>query len=1653
MATDPDTFVWQQKIRDGLTRRLGRHNSPSQFINQLQLAQVRCAESTKALRRLMLRAPSLRRWVRAASTQTLALGVPPDIRATTTGYWQGLAPGSALDREARWVELCTEVFAQRALLAHGLCMLSDHGLAMVLELVDAPDVSTRLAAGGAWERLQVSGLLWPRDVAGGVSVAGALHLYRSGDGLNNRQVVYLPASVQPFHEFDSLRQLQHRLPEVINGAQRALLWQCLPLVHRHELALDVNSTVQAFSVRRAPILTADALRQSALAQLHTQRDNEWASIDSRYAPWLTDKVGQGCDMSPAQRLRLIERSRHGAPDMPGLSIAVEQLLGWDGYRRTGHITCAGLGAGMAFRTREALVRRHEQGLLALLDPADWSRDHQPFGAFITLQTQWQQQAETVRLLLEGHTSQLGQKAFWMYVPAGASRHRAAQWLLARSQALLQDAQLQYRLGLISEDNLAALSEALAWRAPAEDSTRSTRVVQLSVGRSGQPLYRLVGVFVVTTVQALVQPQARHPVLLQVPGIDGGLQAFESLDELQVCIDASLKSPDGSMLWRCIGRDERAQAKALVAALGTQAMFVSFQLMGADVLADSFKEQIKCQARVERWVAQGAKPFSEVTDPTLTHTLLARELADNLHLPTSAARAMALANVSLLRLAAARTNAFPAWLTTAPRALRKRYQGHYIHYLTSVQALEEQLLKMLPSLQTFARKNLLAQLSREGLIHLDIDQPLLDMPDDVSTHWESHPQRPAGDSGIRVVVSKERHTYSLLQLALHNLDEEAPWTQWRLKRGSYLDPQVQRLLPPDKLVKLIASLDLAGAYEQMIDQVFYASSSPVLFQALVQRPLAQLARLELFSARQQGLSDAAQSIFSTALAAKTPQDLQKNGHQLQLFCPHLAAFTLQQPRHIAGVLVIHDRLSAKTLLYWPHIAGHPPLSEHASLEAAQQALMNMAGTPQNRQYLARHIAPGWEHQALRSYPVPMEPAFGTIDWRGAATSLFDLFQESYWVKAAQLVGGLVRWFKRRREFPASHLAEIEQEINEQHEQAPQHWLGLTATGASDILSILAHAHVLGLRREVRAMANSQQALASYRKWRLGEQSEARVRGILSFIPGVSIGVNIYEVLLAARRFHHSGDPADGVGVGFAVLILLADVALMLLPSAKGTPKPGLQARTSVMNLIQLRQAGFSNLGLTVPAWGVKGLEGFKKALPVDGAVALHGPVNKGTFVKAGEQFVLDDGQAYPVYRRRNERALRLKSPRNDAQDELVLYIEQSGERLLGADAPEPRPGPSSGIHRPWEAQTPATEWVAPPASHTDLIARQPVLASSHWQGWGRSLQRRVTQETSATRRLYRVQGDEPFDAIKLGANFYELLPSGSKASDSIVFIKKPEVVAAEPRHGFMRWLLPDVREQPVPAMFGADGLWVPREPLFARPLDESVRYAFPGLTPSSNRFVAERLVELADSGRSMTATRLLNIRLTLDDWLPPIPRAVGQTDDLLRMLRPIVRRGHKSVNIGREGVVPGLERLDFQLPVPLDPAVLNNTSISHARPIAAQLMVKQVLEQQGFSVRRLYKGGSPLFYNFVCTHPKSSNLYFVLTRWAESPSITLKSRNMLQLSDAWFRSAGQSTIMFQAERYHPVLKALEERRLVRIIAGIQRTEGSGVTVFFVKLIPF
>jgi hypothetical protein len=1701
-------------VRRALDRRINTARQPSRVINELYAAHQRCAEQARILGRLLGRSPRIGSMVRKAlrktfgvNPDTLLLNVPFPARETRSlvaltlellaqrsgsssgnvsdptaidaparealwravgpgllarlaaagDYWKALADDSWRSREERWNEVYAQFFADRALLARGLGQLSDPGLDMVLSIVDAPSAQMRARAGGNWVRLQVAPLVWPGPVE--VPVHGALRIAYSDHERWGRQVIFLPGLPQVFHEFASLEQLQTQLPVLIES-QRERIWPSLALRQRHHLSMGAVLGCRPFALQQSAPLSGDALAYSAKAVRLNQWDNEWAgalNINGALVFACGSLSSQG--ISAVDRLFYLEQGRGQLLQTEAVAVALTELRAWDHRRREAEISFASLASGLPGALCEAKVGQQQRALLGLLDERYLRNDSVAFSAWLKLHEQWRDSAAALLALLQDQGMGITDYEFWKHKPDGETS-RGALLLRSRRAALNDEARLQRQLGILTEADLQRVLHATAVPPSAELSSGSTRVLSLAITRPGQPQLRLLAAFVITRANALVDHAGKHSALLYVPGRQGGLQVFASLEQLSNGLDASFRAPDGSPLWQSISRLERQQARTLVDGLMPgERLQVIYEAVQGSVLSQGLNQQIRDARQVDVLAAKGALTLSDVSDPERARHWLAEQAAQGFQVPASDVREQALANVQLLRAGAAQADQVPAWLAGTTPTLRKQYARlqrlDHAHH----QQLETGLLHLLPEVEDFARQRLIAQLRADGFYPgLDIHQPLLQMPDDVRKHWVGHPQRPAGDSGEQTVVSETSTTFSLLQLALYNLDAEAPWTRWRLNRARYLNQAWQARLNPDYLLKTIAALDLGGSYERQVMQAFYATPSRTHLQRLLQRSLRQRAQLDLFDASQQHLGERAQSLFNTLVTAQAVADADKGGHRPQLYLVRLEGVTLAHPRHIGGILVMVDQVDGRCVVYWPGLAGLPAVSEYPDLAQARQALMSIAGAPQRRGELAKKVAPGWESEVLQRFGASaLRARPSTQNGEGFTAGFFPGHaMASIW----GLGHKISRWFKQARNLASKVLAEIEEEISEQIQAAPDAWLGLTPVVDQLALDLLAHGRILDILRQSRAQSNSAQELKAYRAWRVEEQRDLRVRGLLSFIPGVSLFVRAYEIALAARRVHHRAGAAEVLELVFSIHGLLLEMALTFFPG----PGARLASRPAHHLAVTSLRQGLRRLHRQAPttykgtlAKPVSSQLNPRKGMKVlgentaDAAIPLHGPVNAGSYAKGGAQFIFEDHQPVPIYRRAGESRLRLKNLGKPGEDEFILSIEEPRQWLLGADAPQP--GPSHGPYRPWDLPRPRQAWAPPSRPAMPRVLQQAPLISSDWQEWGHVLPATQSQLRSQARRLYSVQGSRGYDALKLGERYYEVLPGGDNAPSDLVFVTRNRALARNAHEDVAHWLAGERRDQPVPFTFDAEHRWTPRQPLFDRPLEASVDAAFPGMTPASRLYASRRLVELTDSSRWVTSTRLLNIRATLDQWLPPAPGAPGQTDDLLRMLRPISRRAKTNLYIGYDGITPGFERMDFHVPFALEPSLFVSSRHLQTTPRAraVQQSLRYILERQGFTVDAIPKGSSAGLFNFVCTHPNSNTVYFVLTRWTSSASLNMQSSGALQLSDAWMLKGFRSHWTQPVARQAMIESALEQKRLVKIIAGIQHREGlREATVFMVKV---
>ncbi len=1595
--------------------------------------------------------------------RVIALRLFDRLARAQSEYWDALVQGSWRTRRERWVELHTELFADRAFLARQLDELSSAGVAMVQAVIDAPGAEARQRAGGAWACVRVGLLMWPGTPA--VAIPGALHVYREGDPSGAPHVIYLPGVARNFYEYPSFIALQCGLLE-LNRTLFHDLWQCLPLNRRNALCRPADLS-PASSVVRGMEIMGDALALGAEALLSEQWGNELAcAVMINYAHVYSEERPRPAPLTAVPFLKHVEGARKQLVGSARLGALRDRLLKWDQQRRREEIIFASTASGLDLRTTEQQIKHYEKGLLALLNPDDLSEETAAYQAFMSLVSQLKVHAQTLNTLLQDAQQRLLDLDFWTERPGGAGTlRRGSLFMNAQTEALRCEVQLQHRLKRLSTAHRDLVIEVVEQPLPAKRPGSETQVLWIAVGSEPDAFYSLHNVWVVTTAAAVRVPSRQRPVVLYAFGIEGGVQAFSGLDALTRSVKASLSSQDDSVLWGCIERDKRNDLRAHAMRETLAVRYVPIERKPALV---SLQKMLGSYDRLHKSTEDITRIFSEVRGAELSRALLMVELQEQLKVPANSALSQAQANIELLRKAASEAKKLPAWLANAARAQRKHFRRLQRLYLSAAFAYSARLEQHLPDLYTFARRALIARLSQDGISPLlDIDQPFIDMPDDVQgSICAGTSACPVGDRNIILTPSTTRTTFSLLQLVLHNLDPLAPWTRWRLSRARFLQPECTQLLNADYLIGMVSSLDIGGQYDALITQTFYppVGADDTLSEgricALLNRSLHAGVAYHLFSATQGGLTATAQSVVKTALAARTPQDLLKNQHELQLYVIHLVGHTMQHDRYIAGIVLVHDKRSGLCVVYWPQATQALILTEYSSLQQAHDELNRIGALPDNAKALARQVAPGWAFEAITHHP-------DRDDRAAQGFELLDLSPYACLVKGVWRGSEFIRSFSIKYLEPTAIADEIEKQTLEQIASDPQDWLALVATSHSNAQALLYRASVLELQRRTQAASHSAKALEAYRIRRLDEQSDATIRrSVAFFIPLYGVVNEFYELLLAARSYHRFGDPNDAVDVTFMSIFLAVDLLSNFVPGPKKkagiatpAPRPALRQSLGRIHRLRMSKSGPSRLAPS-PVPHLKALEPFKiKGVP-EGAVALKGPGEKGVYVKNGELFVADDIHHYPVYRRDNDLSLRLKNKQAPGQDELILDIHGGREWLLGADSPQPVAGSSSAALQPRGAVVP--DWRPPTARGvTENAIRQSFATGDRWFSW------RISPDfdagfTSAAPGVFYFGVDArrgPHYVLRVApaytqvrapsSVYYRLLPQGDQAPlTGIVFITRDSAPVSAARVDIGRWTTTELAEQPLPASYNTlTNQWLFHTPLFDRPLEQYIGTAFPTMTARSQSCAAQRLIELSGSVREATATHLLNVRSTLDTWLALSAGKIGQTDDLLRMLRP-TEKPFSRIHIGYESEAAGFTRVDFQTSG-LDPSLLfGGHSVAVERSTAQRTAIKSVLEQQGFNVREVkVKHGRPID-DLIATHPNSNQLYYVSPSWVEEGSIQLNTR----LSDLWFNDALSKKS--NALPLEGVKRALDEGRLVRIVAGIQfpTRRKLSPTVYFVKVNP-
>ena len=1413
----------------------------------------------------------------------------------------------------------------------------------------------------------------------------------------------------------------------------------------------------ASTVIRGLEIQGDALALEAQALLRQQWDNELACAEMIYHKQVFAQE-RPHPVDVAAYLKFVEGNRKQLVGGGRLGEVRDELLKWDHQRRHVEIIFSSSASGLALRTVEQQVERYEKGIVALQDPDDPGAETPAYLAFVAWTSQLKVHAQTLGTFSQGARQRLLDIEFWSERLGGAGTpRRVVSFMHAQTEALRCEVQLQHTLKLLSTAHRDLMIEVVDQPLPARRPNSQTQVLSIAIGSESGGFYPLHNVWVVTTAAAVRIPKRQLPVVLYVFGEEGGLIALAGLDALTRSVNASLASRDDSVLWGSVERDKRNGLRAHAARQTLEVRYVPID--GKPALV-SIKKLLGSYDRLYKSSDDITRIFSEVKDAELSRALLLTELEKQLQVPANNTLNRAQTNIELLRKVALEAKKQPAWLTDSTPPRRKHFKRLQRRYMSSVWAFLAREEQRLPDLNTYARQALTARLRQEGIsLGIGIDEPFMAMSGDIHGTYCGYEEACRLKDPKKILPpSSSCRAFSLLELALQNLDPMAPWTQYKLDRACPLRWTWPSSLTTGHLRQMMSSLDIGGRYDALIKSTFYppVSSDHSLSEGripeLLNRVLQTGAEYHLFCAVQRGLSANAQSVFSTAMAARTPQDMLKNRHELHLYVVHLMGHTMQHDRYVTGIVVVQDKRSQLCVVYWPQAPHALVLTEYSDLEKASVELNRFGALPDNARTLARQVAPGWAFDAPLSSV--LEP--NAVNILGV-------------VPNKALVEGILqvsRGFRLKYREPSLLLDEIEEQVFDQIASNPKDWLSLVASSRCNAQALLYRSHVHRLQRQAQAASYSNKALKEYRIRRLRDESIAKTRMVLSiFIPIIGIFSDIYELYLAARRYQRSGDSRDKDALANTIKLFMVDLVMTFIPGPK---RAGAVVRSALPPALRrMRRWRVEPNGAPRSASSVSqlpALERFKVKSVPEGAVPLKGPGQEGVYVKNGELFVADDTHHYPAYRRANEPSLRLKNKQAPGEDELIINVHESKEWLLGADSPQPVAGTSSSMPNLWAAPaSPPPGWRQPVVrTATENAILQTVGQASDGLQW-RMQTPNVDQMRLLAPDVYHVPMDSRGFACNVlrdappnagladpSSAYYRLLPQGNQAPlDRIVFITKDEPLVSLARVDIERWTGDARLDQPIAASRTSANEWVFHTPLFDKPLADSVVDAFPGVTVKSRDLTVARLIELADPSRSATATHLLNVRATLDHWLPPLPARRGQTDDLLRMLR-YSDRTTSTVFIGFDGKAPGFTRVDFEI-TGLDTSLRARRGGRVAeRNVAQFAAVREELERQGFSINELRPKQGRFARDFIATHPSSDQnaLYYVTVQWVERGVVTLHER----LTDAWFNRA-----IIQSPRSAPlrqVKSAMEDGRLIRIAAGIQWPVQGTVppSVYFVKLSP-
>ncbi|WP_249678191.1 membrane-targeted effector domain-containing toxin [Pseudomonas abieticivorans] len=589
----------------------------------------------------------------------------------------------------------------------------------------------------------------------------------------------------------------------------------------------------------------------------------------------------------------------------------------DAARQQGLMTFASLGPDTASAGVEERLASAQEAIFGYIGEDTDSYGHKRYRQIhAALQST---QAKAQRLLAELPGGGLPAD-YWVHKDDnGLSRLR--QWVALAGIGLGHEAQLQVYEGSLSDDAFALLADAISQPSAAQRQASTTQVLEVAVGAALYH-YPLPGAVIITRQAALQDPTSHSAALFYMTGSDGGLREFESLEQLQACLSASLQDPAFNPLWWRYSQSSR-QAMARGPGLGAQPLVVRS-------IEEDWLE--RCVAnQIDHYLAQDATVPGRYSD-----------LAIALTLPVNDVRDLSINRIAEQRRTQMQLQQLPDWLSLAPESVRRDYGERLDTYLQAAQA-QERMLEGEPTLiHLFASKLLATRLKADLKRDVDPEQVLLKLPDHVET--KAVPNVPSQV----LKPSKATQRLSLVDLALLNIDRAV---SLRLQFAQFIDrssdqPLVIPGLNSEYVRKLVIELDVAAQYRVSVLQTFGLGgrtelAGDVRSQVLLAPYQAALALEALAEYRQGRLNETGYQALLHASQARTQSSLTSPSFDLRL---EAVTLSLGGSQHglPSSLVLIEERRAGLFFLYLPHAPLGGVFIQQSSREAVIAKLLLRLG---------------------------------------------------------------------------------------------------------------------------------------------------------------------------------------------------------------------------------------------------------------------------------------------------------------------------------------------------------------------------------------------------------------------------------------------------------------------------------------------------------------------------------------------------------------------------------------------------------------------------------------------------------------------------------------------------------------------------------------